>query len=121
MTPTANVNDPSSIEQVYPLDRFRQDANRNSIPNGSILYGLTVLSPPDESGAFHLQQAERQSGERDRPVGGYAKFLPATGCAGDLEADKADYASFLARVTETARQLREVQPADGRLHGFRGG
>ncbi|NNM72018.1 hypothetical protein [Enterovirga aerilata] len=121
MTPIANVNDRASIERIYPLDRFRQDANRNSIPNSRVVYGLTVVSPPDENGAFHLQQAERQSGERDRDPVGYAVFLPATGCSGDLEADKADYAAFIGRVIEAARRVREVEPADDRLSGFHGG
>ena len=98
MTPAANINDRESIERVYPLDRFRQDANRNAIPNSRVLYGLTVVSRADASGSFHLQQAERQAGERDRSPNGYSAFLAATGCGGDLEADRADYAGFIDRV-----------------------
>ena len=121
MTPIANINDRSSIERIYPLDRFREDANRNTIPNSQVLHGLTIVSPPDENGAFHLHQAERQSGERERGSGDYSAFLPATGGAGDLESDKADYAAFIERVVAAASQIREVQPADERLRGFHGG
>ena len=121
MTPVANINDRSSIERIYPLDRFRQDANRNSIPNSRVLHGLTIVSPADESGAFHLQHAERQSGERGHESGGYSAFLAANGCAGDLESDKADYAAFIERVVAAAGQVREVEPADERLRGFHGG
>ena len=119
MTPTANIGDRASIESAYPLDRFRQDANRNSIPNSAILHGLTIVSPPDESGTFHLQHAERQAGERD--LSGYAIFLPPTGCVGDPEADRAEYETFIDRVIEAAPHVRAVQPADGRLRGFHGG
>jgi hypothetical protein len=121
MSSVANINDRSTIERVYPFDRYRQDANRNTIPNAQILHGVTVASPPDESGAFHLHEAERQSGELEAVAGGYAFFLPPMGGAGDLEADKADYAGFIDRIVETARQVRKVQPADERLHGFHGG
>jgi hypothetical protein len=121
MSSVANINDRSTIERVYPFDRYRQDANRNTIPNAQILHGVTVASPPDESGAFHLHEAERQSGELEAIAGGYAFFLPPMGGAGDLEADKADYAGFIDRIVETARQVRKVQPADERLHGFHGG
>jgi predicted TIM-barrel fold metal-dependent hydrolase len=119
MTPVANIDDRSSIERAYTLEQFRQDANRNSIQNSVVLHGLTLVSPPDESGAFHLQHAERQAGERD--LTGYAIFLPATGCGGDLDADRAEYATFIDRVIEAARKVREVQPADERLRGFHGG
>lgn len=121
MSSVANINDRSTIERVYPFARYRQDANRNTIPNAQILHGVTVASPPDESGAFHLHEAERQSGELEAIAGGYAFFLPPMGGAGDLEADKADYAGFIDRIVETARQVRKVQPADERLHGFHGG
>jgi hypothetical protein len=122
MSAVANINDPSSIERIYPLDRFRQDANRNSIPNSQVVHGLTVVSPADASGAFGLTEAERHTGERAAPSGGYSAFLPAMGPGGgDIEADKAAYAGFIERVIEAARQVREVEPADERLHGFHGG
>jgi hypothetical protein len=117
MTASTNIDDRASIERAYPLDRFREDANRNSIPNAPVLHGLTIVSPPDAGGAFQLRHAERQSGERDGD--GYAAFVPAMGHAGD--GDEAAYASFIDRVIEAARSLREVEPADGRLRGFHGG
>jgi hypothetical protein len=119
VTPVANIDDRDSIERAYTLERFRQDANRNSIQNSAVLHGLTLVSPPDANGAFHLQHAERQTGERD--LTGYAIFLPATGCAGDRLADEAEYNTFIDRVIEAARRVREVQPADERLRGFHGG
>lgn len=119
MTPVASVNDPGSLERIYPFEQFRRDANRNALPNSLVLHGITVVSPPGPDGSFHLQLAERQSGERDRSHD--AVFLPATGCSGDLQADKAGYAAFIARVIEAARTVQPVQPADERLTGFHGG
>ena len=119
MTPIANINDQASLERIYPLDRYRQDANRNSLPNTLVLHGLTIVSPPGPDGEFGVRPAERQSGERDRTND--AVFLPATGCSGDAEADKADYAAFLMRVIAAARTVQPVQPADERLTGFHGG
>jgi hypothetical protein len=119
VTPLANINDPASIERIYPFERFRQDANRNSLPNTLVLHGLTVVSPPGPDGSFHLQHAERQSGERDRSQD--AVFLPATGGSGDLESEKANYAAFILRVIAAAPAVQAVQPADERLTGFHGG
>jgi hypothetical protein len=119
VSPVANINDRSSVERVYPFERFRQDANRNSLPNTLVLHGLTIVSPPGPDGGFHLHPAERQSGERDtsRDV----VFLPATGCSGDLAADQADYAAFITRAIEAAPSVKPVRPADERLAGFHGG
>jgi hypothetical protein len=119
MTPAANTNDRASIERVYPLERFREDANRNSVPNAAVLHGITVLSRPDATGAFHLEQAERQSGERD--LTGDSIFLPALGGAGDLGADQADYAGFIDRIIEAAGAVRKQGANHGRLAGFHGG
>jgi hypothetical protein len=119
VTPVANINDRASIESVYPLERFRADANRNSIQNAAILHGVTVLSTPDASGAFHLEHAERQSGERD--VTGDSIFVAAMGGAGDLESDRADYTAFIDRVVQAAHAVRKQGANDGRLAGFHGG
>lgn len=139
----ANVNDPASVERIYPVDDFKREAGMNSVGKASVLHGVRIVSEPGPDGTFDLVRAKQQTGERD-PEGDSA-FLPPFlrqdaaaltqgnnayagaqeegDALGKTERKDEDYAAFVARVIEIARQIRFKQPIgeDARLRGFHGG
>ncbi|WP_375460512.1 hypothetical protein [uncultured Enterovirga sp.] len=119
----ANLNDRASLEQLYPRDKFRQDAGQNSVGKASVLHGLRIMSQPDETGSFELVVAKRQVGERDPE--GDTVFLPAflKSESGGTEEQQADYGNYLDRVLEAARAVdfKSAIGDDARLAGFHGG
>lgn len=138
----ADVNDPASVERIYPREAFKRDAGLNSIGNTPVLHGLRIMSQPGPDGRFELAPGNRQTGERD-PEGDTAFLAPFLrpreasaqderpyggpgergGAPGETGREEDDYAAFVARVIETARRIRFKPPIgrDGRLQGFHGG
>ncbi|HEY0571920.1 MAG TPA: hypothetical protein VGD16_10355 [Enterovirga sp.] len=138
----ADVNDPASVERIYPPEAFKRDAGLNSVGNTPVLHGLRIMSEPGPDGRFELVRGNRQTGERD-PEGDTAFLAPFTG-AGEATAqgqspyggpeehgdapgragrEGDEYAAFIARIIETARKIRFKPPIgrDVRLQGFHGG
>jgi hypothetical protein len=123
----ANINDPASIERIYPRAVFMREANANIRAKTSVLHGLRILSPPDAAGDFELVRAARHAGESDQGAG--AVFLcpfaraasdSAVPAAATREADP--YDDFIARVLDTARTAHLPEPTgrgDPRLKGLR--
>jgi len=136
-----NINERASIEEVYPYERFEQDAGRNSIGNASVLHGLKIMSQPDADGTFELTTAKHQVGERNpegdtvflppylmrdsAPDGGnaYAGQQESGDVLAEAARNRADYASYIDRVLAQARVAHFKAPIgnDPRLAGFHGG
>jgi hypothetical protein len=138
----ADVNDPATIQRIYPPDAFKRDAGLNSIGNTPVLHGLRIMSQPDANGRFELAPGNKQTGERD-PEGDTAFLAPFMGASeasaqgqsayggpeergdapGETGREGGDYAAFITRVVETARKARFKPPIgrDPRLQGFHGG
>jgi len=138
----ADVNDPGSVERIYPPEAFKRDAGLNSIGNTPVLHGVRIMSQPGPDGRFELAPGKRQTGERD-PEGDTAFLAPFIGAGeasaqgsspyggpeergdapGETGRDHDDYIAFVARVIETARTIRFKPPIgrDPRLQGFHGG
>jgi hypothetical protein len=138
----ADINDPGSVERIYPPEAFNRDAGLNSIGNTPVLHGLRIMSQPGPDGRFELAPGNRQTGERD-PEGDTAFLAPFLGTGeaaaqgespfggpeerGDAPGSTGrthdDYVAFVARVIETARKIRFKPPTgrDGLLKGFHGG
>jgi len=139
---TANINDRTSLEKLYPRERFEQDAARNIAADTSVVHGLLVTSAPDENGAFSVAGLSRQVGEGD-PEGDSLFFIPHLHEAGEglvagpyggerekadseakVDRRGADYKRFLDRVLKAVRSAEFKTPigrSDERVKGFRGG
>jgi hypothetical protein len=140
---SANLNDRSSLERIYPRDAFEQDAGENSRAKASILKGIRILSPPDDSGAFELARASQHVGEGD-PEGDTLFLAPYLGDEyaalqrmdtayggpeekGDALAKvepRGDYEAFIGKVLQAARSAEFKKPigkGEERLRGFHGG
>lgn len=140
---TANVNDRTTIERLYPREAFARDAGRNADPKATAQHGLRIESEPDGTGAFALSPASRALVEEDMglhslflaPTRSYDAALEPGGAAYGGTAERRDgpaaersaaqraYESFIDRVLEAARSVRfqELDPQDERLKGFHGG
>lgn len=139
--PVANINDPSSLERIYPQTAFEEDAARNARGAASVHYGVKILSEPDADGAFKLERMSQQVGEND-PEGDTLFLAPAWRSAarvsqgsprGGLEPLDAgqedaalaeDYRRFLERLHEAAKNAdfkSAIGFGDERIKGFRGG
>jgi hypothetical protein len=138
----ANVNDRSSVERLYPREAFEADAARNSRGKALVLEGVLIASQPSPSGEFELQRKRHHIGEND-PEGDTLFLAPYLGeeyaalqetpdyggaeeKAGGLGAVErgSDYAAFIGRIVETAKQAKFKSPIgnkEERLRGFHGG
>lgn len=134
----ANVNDRSSIEQVYDQSVFEHDAARNARGESAVIHGLNILSGPDGNGIVEIARASRHIAERDPE--GDSVFLAAyraratedaNAYAGSIspgmdgvEDESVYYGRFITEVMETVRNAK-FKPAigvgDDRIKGFRGG
>jgi len=134
----ANINDRSTVEKIYGMEAWERDAGRNAQGSAAVVYGVTILSEPDASGAFELDAASQHVAEGDPE--GDSIFLPAfeadaaTAVSGSTysgglsptpnENNAGDYQSFIDRIIEKARTARFKPPigvGDDRIKGFRGG
>jgi hypothetical protein len=140
---SANVNDRSTIEAIYPREAFESDAAQNSRDKAAILHGVLIASEVSESGAFALQRSKRQVGEGDplsdtlflapflRDIDAGMEQAPAYGAAEEkpggleeMERQGADYDSFIDRIIAAATRAEFKEPIgrhEERLRGFRGG
>jgi hypothetical protein len=139
---SANINDRSSVERLYPRDAFERDAGENARGKAPVLKGVRILSAPDAAGSFELTPATQHTGEMDAEgdsvflvayVGDESAALHQTTDYGGAE-EKGDalkkvqshggYESFIDRVLATAEAATFKPPigrGDERLKGFRGG
>jgi hypothetical protein len=127
--PSANLNEPGSLESIYPRDAFLRDSARNGNAADPVRHGVRVTSAPDANGAFEMTVASQQTGERD--PGGDSVFLAperSQAASGTPEGSpdgvsQDGYAAFLKAVMEAVRTARFKRPVgkDRRLAGFHGG
>jgi hypothetical protein len=135
---SANINDRTSIQKIYPMTAWEQDGSRNAQGNASIIYGVKILCAPDPKGAFELVRAHRHVAESD-PESDEIFLTPFGSGASEAEAGSTysggvqpqehkhldgDYESFVDRIIASARTAH-FKPAigigDDRIKGFRGG
>lgn len=134
----ANVNDRTSIEQIYGPDAWEHDARRNTQGNATVAYGVTILSAPDADGRFDLTPASRHVAENDPESDDVflpafepdaAAAAPGSTYGGSVEPvaearDTEDYARFIDAVLDAARTAHfkpSIGKGDDRIKGFRGG
>jgi hypothetical protein len=142
--PTANINDRATVEALYPLAAFEEDAAHNSAGKADVIQGIRIESPPGENGLFKLSRAKRHVGEVR--TNGVAIFLAPDhqyrhaalmkddenyggpvekGDALAAARDSVDgYRSFIDSILETARTADFQTPigrGEERLRGFHGG
>jgi len=139
---TANLNDRSTIESIYPREAFEADAARNSRGKALVLEGVLIASQPSQGGEFQLQRKRHHVGENDPEgdtlflapyLGGDYAALHETPDYGAPEEEKGglaaakrgpDYAAFIDRIVETAKAAKFKTPIgnkEERLRGFHGG
>jgi hypothetical protein len=140
---TANVNDRSTVEAIYPLEAFEADAAQNSEAKAAVLRGVLIASEVSETGAFALQRASRQVGENDplgdtrflapfpREAGAALEQTPAYSAAREkpgglavAEGRGEDYDSFIDRLIALAASAEfknAIGRHESRLRGFHGG
>jgi hypothetical protein len=136
----ANINDRHTVEAVYPLEVFEEDAARNALDKSPVIHGVRIDSVPDAQGWFVLVRARRHvgklTGSRE------AVFLPATEPhlsapmgsdpnagtpqrrEGTAETRRQEYEAFVERILDEARSADIPEPIgreETRLQGFRGG
>lgn len=135
---SANINDRTSIQNIYPMDAWEQDGSRNAKGNAAVVYGVKILSAPDKEGAFNLKRVSQHVAEND-PESDEVFLTPFESGASEAEAGSTysggvqpqehkhldgDYESFVDRIIATARTAH-FKPAigvgDDRIKGFRGG
>jgi hypothetical protein len=129
MVPNANLNERTSIERIYPLAAFDQDAGENSSGSSPRRCGVKVESVPDAGGGFRMvRAAQALTGLVDTP--GTAFLCPYMGRAyglfmikgggrgaveehGDIFADHLDeYTAFLEALVQTARRMPPAHQLD---------
>jgi hypothetical protein len=134
----ANVNDPHTVENLYPREAFEHDAARNALDKGEVIYGIRIDSSPDEQGWFDLVRAQRHVGELSGSK--ESMFLSANQphlsapVASDPderaqerpapEIRRKEYESFIDAVIKAARTVEIPGPIgreEMRLKGLRGG
>jgi hypothetical protein len=135
---SANLNDRTSIETIYPMTAWEQDGSRNAQGNAAIVYGVTILSAPDAKGAFVLMRVSRHVAENDpesdeiflTPVEpGAAEAVAGSTYSGGVQPPghqhrDGDYEGFVDAILEAARAAHFKPPigvGDERIKGFRGG
>jgi hypothetical protein len=113
---TANINDPGSIERVYPADAFERDSAENDLPGSEMLKGVRVLSVPDAHGDFELSPATKHVAE----AGDSAFLVPYRSSQPD---PKSAYRRFLAEIIAATRKNYDpaTSPGQGdpRIRGAR--
>lgn len=131
MIPNANINERTSIERVYPLSAFDEDAGENSSGSSPRRCGVKLETVPDAAGAFRMVRgAQALTGADDAP--GTAFVCPYMGRAyglfmiegggrgaveehGNIFAGHLDeYAAFLETIIETARKMKPAPHLDPR-------
>jgi hypothetical protein len=129
MIPNANLNERTSVELVYSLSAFDQDAGENSSGSSPRRCGVRVESVPDAAGAFRMvRTSQALTGSTDTPgtafvcpyMGrAYGLFMSRGGARGaveergDIFADHHDeYTAFLDTIVLTARRLRRAPYLD---------
>jgi hypothetical protein len=118
---SANVNDRSTIEAIYPREAFESDAAQNSRDKAAILHGVLIASEVSESGAFALLR-DIDARMEQAPAYGAAEEKP--GGLEEMERQGADYDSFIDRIIAAATRAEFKEPIgrhEERLRGFRGG
>ncbi|ALJ37280.1 hypothetical protein D9623_14400 [Azospirillum brasilense] len=137
---TANINDPLSIESVYPRSAFDNDARQNARDKEAVEHGVMILSMPDADGNFALKPSQRHVGEPETTT--HSIFLSPTlenseygalnpsgsGYDGPIEPAESvktssdPYRSFVDSLIQAARDadFPPSPPAES-LKGFRGG
>jgi hypothetical protein len=141
--PDANINDPASIERLYPREDFERDGGENGRAKATVHRGIRILSPVAPDGRFSAERGTRHVGEAD-PEGDTVFLAPflteanaplqqgaayggpvEAGDASDIAAQKSDdYRAFLDRVAEAAKAAEFKSPIgrhEERLRGFHGG
>jgi hypothetical protein len=121
MVPNANLNERTSVERLYPLSAFDQDAGENSSATSPQRRGVRIESVPDAAGAFRMVRSSQALTGPDTP--GTAFVCPYMGRAyglfmikgggrgaveerGDIFADHLDeYTAFLDTLVQTAREM----------------
>jgi hypothetical protein len=139
-----NINDPSSIERVYPRSAYDEDVGENSRAKAEVMHGVRIVSAPAADGTFELLRASRQvaeidvesdsiflfpvlPGQTDAPVrqsSGYGEAHPDPDASRPDRSRNAGYEDFVTRVLRAAENARFKPPVgrhDERLEGFRGG
>jgi hypothetical protein len=129
MIPNANVNDRTTIERMYPLSAFDQDAGENSAGSSTRRCGVRLETVPDADGAFRIvRAAQALTGSADTagtaflcPYMGraYGMFAIEGGSRGAVE-ERSDifaghldeYAAFLETIVETARRMSPAPSVD---------
>jgi len=60
----ANINNRPSIERIYPICALAVDAAQNAKqPANEFVWGVRVLSAPDDGGEFEIAPGSRHAGE----------------------------------------------------------
>lgn len=135
---SANINDRTSIQNIYPMAAWEQDGSRNAQGNASIVHGVKILSAPDKGGAFELVRASQHVAESD-PESDEVFLTPFESGAAEAEEGSTysggvqphehkhmdgDYERFVDEIIAAARSAH-FKPAigvgDERIKGFRGG
>lgn len=139
--PTADPEDPASLERAYPLAAFERDAARNALPAATELHGVRI-GPAAGGEGVELACVARHAGETaasddvlflvpHRADGavtasdgqpGYGGPQPGEGPS--AASTRQAYEAFLARIAETVRNARFQPPiglGEERLKGLRGG
>jgi hypothetical protein len=140
--PIADINDPSSLEQAYPLESFEHDAAQNARADAAELHGVRITSAVDPRGRVEIAPAKRSvaasspdedalflAPHRSNEATAVSEARPGYGGPQAVEAPRPasarrDYEAFLARLVEAARSARLPSPIglhEDRLKGFRGG
>jgi hypothetical protein len=141
--PDANINDPASIERLYPREDFERDAGENARDKATVHRGLVIVSPVAADGRFSAERGTRHVGEAD-PEGDTVFLAPfLTEASAPFQQDNAygesaeaggpqaisaqkndDYRTFLDRIVTAARAATFKSPIgrnEERLRGFHGG
>ncbi len=139
--PIVDINDPSGLEQAYPLATFEHDAAQNARTAAAEVHGVRITAGP-RPGTFEVAPATRHAGES--PSDGMSLFLaphrsneatavteahpgyggPQAVAAPRPASPRKDYEAFLKRLVEALRSAEFPAPIglhDDRLKGFRGG
>ena len=136
----ANINDRQTVEAVYPLEAFEEDAACNALDKSQVVHGIRIDSVPDAQGWLVLVRARRHIGELAGST--EAVFLrsdepqlsapmgndPGEGAPQSrdrtAETRRKEYEAFLDRILDEARSADIPEPIgreETRLQGFRGG